>query len=351
MAARLSPRSSEVNALEQRGYLIGKKIGQGSYATVHLADYIDLKAGQKKMSLACKIFDKEKAPRDFLEKFFPRELEILTQIENPNIIQVHSILQRGPRVFIFMRYADNGDMLDFIKKNGLVPEHQAKIWFRQMSSGVQYLHSRNIAHRDLKCENILLSRRYNVKIADFGFARYCIDKEGRRILSQTYCGSAAYAAPEVVNGTPYNPKLADVWSLGVILYIMLNASMPFDDSNLRKLLKDQTSRSWSFRSRVRDTVTSSARSLVRRILEPDITQRYSLDRILTHDWLRSRADRSASLLGRLVQTAPAPMVGPSLAHGYVPLCGTVEEPCLPEMHHFPETKSSNTELRVNLDEI
>lgn len=91
-----------MNALEQRGYLIGKKIGQGSYATVHLADYVD-GSGPKKMRLACKIFDKEKAPRDFLDKFFPRELEILTKIENPHIIQVHSILQRGPRVFIFMR--------------------------------------------------------------------------------------------------------------------------------------------------------------------------------------------------------------------------------------------------------
>lgn len=102
-SARLSPRNSEVNALEQRGYLIGKKIGQGSYATVHLADYVDGSNNSKKMRLACKIFDKEKAPRDFLEKFFPRELDILTKIENPHIIQVHSILQRGARVFIFMR--------------------------------------------------------------------------------------------------------------------------------------------------------------------------------------------------------------------------------------------------------
>lgn len=102
-AARLSPRNSEISALEQRGYLIGKKVGQGSYATVHIADYVDGSHMQKKMPLACKIFDKERAPKDFLDKFFPRELEILTKIENPHIIQVHSILQRGPRVFIFMR--------------------------------------------------------------------------------------------------------------------------------------------------------------------------------------------------------------------------------------------------------
>ena len=77
-----------------------------------------------------------------------------------------------------MRYAENGDMLDFIRQNGLVPERQAKIWFRQMVQGLQYLHSLNIAHRDLKCENILLSRHWNVKLADFGFARFCVDTDG-----------------------------------------------------------------------------------------------------------------------------------------------------------------------------
>ncbi|KAG5336572.1 TSSK1 kinase, partial [Acromyrmex charruanus] len=359
MAKRLSPRNSEVNALEQRGYLIGKKIGQvvhrficflfllilhvfflrlltvasaffnlynakyigrspfylhlfqGSYATVHLAEYID-GASSKKMRLACKIFDKEKAPDDFLDKFFPRELEILTKIENPHIIQVHSILQRGPRVFIFMRYADNGDLLDFVKSNGVVPEQQSRLWFRQMASGLHYLHSKNIAHRDLKCENILLSRKFNVKLADFGFARFCMDHEGRRVLSQTYCGSAAYAAPEVVAGTPYNPKLADVWSLGIILFIMLNGTMPFDDENLPKLLKDQISRNWVFRSRVRDTVSTLAKNIVRQILEPDITLRLTLERVLGHEWVRARKDRTGFLAGRLVHSAP-----PS----HTPMCG------------------------------
>ncbi|XP_018393602.1 PREDICTED: testis-specific serine/threonine-protein kinase 3 isoform X2 [Cyphomyrmex costatus] len=290
MAKRLSPRNSEVNALEQRGYLIGKKIGQGSYATVHLAEYID-GASMKKMRLACKIFDKEKAPDDFLDKFFPRELEILTKIENPHIIQVHSILQRGPRVFIFMRYADNGDLLDFVKCNGVVPEQQSRLWFRQMASGLHYLHSKNIAHRDLK---------------------FCMDHEGRRVLSQTYCGSAAYAAPEVVAGTPYNPKLADVWSLGIILFIMLNGTMPFDDENLPKLLKDQISRNWVFRSRVRDTVSTLAKNIVRQILEPDITLRLTLERMLGHEWVRARKDKTGSLAGRLVHSAP-----PS----HTPMCG------------------------------
>lgn len=173
-----------------------------------------------------------------------------------------------------------------------------------MATGLQYLHNKNIAHRDLKCENILLSRRFNVKLADFGFARFCVDAEGRRVLSQTYCGSAAYAAPEVVNGTPYNPKLSDVWSLGIILFIMLNASMPFDDSNLRKLLKDQMTRNWVFRSRVRDSISSSAKSIVRHVLEPDITLRLTLERVLGHEWVRPKKDKATSLIGRLVHSGP-----------------------------------------------
>ncbi|CAG5107087.1 Similar to TSSK1B: Testis-specific serine/threonine-protein kinase 1 (Homo sapiens) [Cotesia congregata] len=98
MATRLSPRNSEVSALEERGYLIGKKIGQGSYATVHLAEYLDNNSS-KKMRLACKIFDKEKAPPDFLEKFFPRELEILTKGNELAQVPNDSIMKTAMKLF------------------------------------------------------------------------------------------------------------------------------------------------------------------------------------------------------------------------------------------------------------
>lgn len=280
----LKPQTSEIRALEQRGYILGSKIGAGSYANVHLADYYEPYT-DKHQRLACKIFDKNRAPQDFLGKFFPRELEILTKLENPHVIQVHSILQRGPRVFIFMRYAENGDLLSFIKRSGALSEINAREWFRQMALGLQYLHSKQIAHRDLKCENILISKKNNVKLADFGFARYCVNREGNRILSKTYCGSAAYAAPEVVSGTPYNPKLADIWSLGIILYIMLNAAMPFDDGDLKQLLRDQLGRNWVFRSKAQEILSHGAKTMIMRILEPDLTIRYNLDMILSHYWL------------------------------------------------------------------
>lgn len=245
----------------------------------------------------------------------------------------------------FSRYADNGDLLDFIKRNGVVPEQQAKIWFRQMASGLHYLHGKNIAHRDLKCENILLSRKFNVKLADFGFARFCVDTDNRRILSQTYCGSAAYAAPEVVNGTPYNPKLSDVWSLGIILFIMLNASMPFDDSNLRKLLKDQMTKNWVFRSRVRETLSSSAKSLVRHLLEPDLTLRLTLDRVTQHEWLRIRKDRPSSLIGRLVHSAPHGQ--PAGQSGVVAGEYRADTESMPGDFKNPDIKKSEMMINVN----
>ncbi|XP_017035418.1 testis-specific serine/threonine-protein kinase 1 [Drosophila kikkawai] len=281
---QLITRSSDVDALAQRGYNVGHKIGEGSYATVITAGYAD-DAGHG-VHLACKIIDKAKAPADFVNKFFPRELDILTKIDHENIIQIHSILQRGPKIFIFMRYAEHGDLLSHIKKNGPIEEKQCKIWFLQMSKALKYLHSIDIAHRDLKCENILLSKRLNIKLADFGFARFCRDDGGREMKSETYCGSAAYAAPEVVCGRPYDPKSADAWSLGVILFIMINAKMPFDDSNLTKLLEAQRNRKFAFRRKLQDVISMQAKATVSVLLEPEAHARWNLREICNCAWLR-----------------------------------------------------------------
>lgn len=278
------PYISDEKALEARGYSIGRRIGKGSYATVTTAEFTDVTGAT--FPLACKIVNKKKAPRDFLEKFFPRELDILKKIDCPYIIQTHSIMQRGLKIFIFMRYAENGDLLDYVKENGALTEAQSRVWFHQMGKGLKYLHSLNVAHRDLKCENVLLSKHMNIKLADFGFARYCTDKSGSRILSQTYCGSGSYAAPEVVSGVPYNPKIADIWSLGVILFIMVNSSMPFDDTNLNKLLQDQRAKRYQFSAKLDPPPTPTLRLLINSLLEPDIMQRWNLQRILKCEWLK-----------------------------------------------------------------
>jgi serine kinase len=281
---RLSPQNSKLDTLEQRGYLIGKQIGCGTFATVHLATYVD-NTSTETVRLVCKILNKNKTQANIAEKFISRELDILTKIDNPNIIHVHSIVQRGPRIFIFMDFAEGGNLFDFIQKNGVVPEKQARLWFRQVASGLQYLHSKNIAHRDLKCQNILLSKHFNAKLCDFGFARFCGDGDGG-VLSRTYCGTRGYTAPEVTRNTPYNPKIADIWSLGVILFFMLNDSLPSNESVERKLLEHQRTRHCVFLT----GVSRLAKAIVTQMLERDVTLRPSIDRVLENEWVRSKKD-------------------------------------------------------------
>jgi testis-specific serine kinase len=282
----------ETAALAKRGYTLGERIGKGSYATVSLAEF---RCEGEKQVLACKVVDKRKAPVDFLDKFFPRELEVLMTLQHPNIIQIHSILRRGPKVFIFMRYAERGDLLEFVKEMGAMREYRAKVWFRQMADGLAYMHAKGIAHRDLKCENILISRRMNIKIADFGFARSCVTDDGKLMMSRTFCGSAAYAAPEVVDGRPYDPMSADVWSLGVILFILLNGSMPFDDTNVPKLMVDQKRRNYRFSSKILPRLTLDAVQTVACLLNPDQYSRCQLKDVLVGAWLKQSSGMERNL--------------------------------------------------------
>lgn len=194
----------DFTALEKLGYKMLNRIGKGSYASVMTAEYWDHR--NRKMGLACKIVDKTNAPKEFLEHFFPREISIITKIDHPCIIKIHSILKRGPRIFIFMRYAENGDLLNYIKHHGSISEKLARDWVYQIVKGIQYLHAMNIAHRDLKCENILITKRMGIKIADFGFASYCSNDDKK--LSHTYCGSAGecLSSPRFkgISGKPFN---------------------------------------------------------------------------------------------------------------------------------------------------
>lgn len=183
------------------------------------------------------------------------------------------------------RYAENGDLLAFIIKNGIIRENQARIWTRQLGLGLQYLHTLEIAHRDLKCENILVTTNYNIKIADFGFARFLLDEHMNSELSKTFCGSLQYAAPEIIKGTPYNPKVSDVWAMGVVVFTMLNKSMPFDDENAKSLYNNQIKKKWRFRTKVVDKLTFECKSLVKQMLEPVAAKRIEVEGVIHSDWI------------------------------------------------------------------
>ncbi|XP_064074414.1 uncharacterized protein LOC113397519 [Vanessa tameamea] len=275
---------SEENTLSAKGYKLLKFVGEGAYAKVYLTEYIG-KEENSKITLACKIIETLKAPKDFVVKFLPREIDVLIRLNHPHLIHIHSIFQRKTKYYIFMRYSENGDLLGYILKNGCVSENQSRVWLRQLALGLQYLHELEVSHRDIKCENVLLTANFNVKLSDFGFSRFCVDEEDQPILSETYCGSMSYAAPEILRGKPYLPKPTDLWSLGVVLFVMLNKSMPFDDTRMRKLYEQQMGKKYRFRSRVASVLSLECKAVVKHLLEPDPGLRHSANQILNSDWI------------------------------------------------------------------
>ncbi|XP_048752914.1 testis-specific serine/threonine-protein kinase 4-like [Ostrea edulis] len=218
--------------LETQGFIVGRMLGQGSYASVRSA--FD---ANRRHKVAIKIISKRKAPEDFLCRFLPREIEVIKILKHPCLISFYQVIETTTRFFLVMELG-HVDMLDYIRCKKAIPEVQCGIWFRQFHDGMVYMHAKGVVHRDLKCENILLDKDYHLKITDFGFAKKVPTPKNLEEVppSETYCGSFAYAPPEILMGTPYNPFFADVWSMGVVLFTMLYGRLPFDDSNHKKLL-------------------------------------------------------------------------------------------------------------------
>jgi len=287
MAPAKSDRYEQLEVkLRKRGYTLGKELGSGTYATVYYSEYNV--NDQYVCKLACKVIDTSRASKDFVTKFFPREISIIRQLDHPNLVKVHSILQEKELYMIFMTFCENGDLLEYLRANGPVPESQGKVWFYQILLGLQYLHKMDIAHRDLKCENVLLTGNNNVKIADFGFARLCQANNAEDVTSRTFCGSVAYACPEILLGNAYEPKSADMWSMGIILYVMINKSLPFvEDGNRPKKMADrQIKRNWKFKPRALEEYSKEARDTVMLLMEPKATLRLTIAQALELPWLK-----------------------------------------------------------------
>lgn len=284
-------KTSDCSILLSEGYKILKKLGEGTYGWVYLAEHsvTNSESIKENIRMACKVIDTTHSDKTYIRKFLPREISILSKINHPYIIHIQNIYQRNTKFFIFMRYAENGDLLDFILERGILSEAQARLWTRQLGSAVQYLHELEIAHRDLKCENVLISLNYNIKLSDFGFARYVIDSKRRQITSETYCGSLNYLAPEILRGRPYHPKISDMWSIGVIIYVVLNKAMPFtDEGDLVKYYNHQMEKQWKFRPKIGEILSESLKELVENLLEPNVKKRWTIEQVLDSEWMAMR---------------------------------------------------------------
>ncbi|XP_054016639.1 testis-specific serine/threonine-protein kinase 3-like [Hylaeus anthracinus] len=282
-AIKLSEEENEkksekkLTVLESHGYSIGKTIGAGSYATVKVA-----KSDRHACQVAVKIVSKFQAPGEHLRKFLPREIEVVKGLKHPNLIRFLQAIETTHRVYIIMEYAQNGSLLDIIRRDTFIDEIRSRRWFRQLLEGIDYCHRRGIVHRDVKCENLLMDHNYNIKLSDFGFARgQMAPKNGVTPMSETFCGSYAYASPEILKGVPYLPQSSDVWSMGVVLYAMVYGRLPFDDTNYSQLLKQVQSRVTFPKE---PNVSDTCRSLISRILVPQRI-RLQIDSIRNDVWL------------------------------------------------------------------
>ena len=268
----------DIAGLQQKGYSIIGDLGEGTYSKVKHATWQKPGEGTP-VKVALKIINKKTAPKDFLEKFLPREIEIMKKVKHPNLIRLYELFQISNKLYFTLEWGGHGDLLQYIRLRGPINENETRRFFQEMCSGVDYMHTNDIIHRDLKCENVLLTKKNLVKIADFGFARVIKPDD----VSKTYCGSAAYAAPELLQGIPYKGPVADIWSLGVILYIMSCSSMPFRDTNIKTLVRDQRE-PLHIPSRVASTINPSLRDLLGKVLNFDLYKRYSMKEIKGHSW-------------------------------------------------------------------
>lgn len=299
-------RPQKLSVLESHGYTVGKIIGTGSYATVKLA-----KSARHACEVAIKIVSKVQAPPDYLKKFLPREIEVVKGLKHPNLIRFLQAIETTHRVYIIMEYAENGSLFDIIRAHGYIDETRSRKWFGQLLDALQYCHERGVVHRDIKCENLLLDTDYNIKVSDFGFARAhmrCRSNAEDYTLSETFCGSYAYASPEILQGIPYAPHLSDIWSMGVVLYAMVFGRLPFDDSSVNELLKQVKNRV-TFPKQ--PEVSPECKHLIMTILSP-VSERPRLRKLAVDPWLRpikgkSRGDsRSGSGLNhylKMIQTS------------------------------------------------
>ncbi|XP_072327008.1 testis-specific serine/threonine-protein kinase 3-like [Scyliorhinus torazame] len=256
------------------GLEIGEVIGEGTYSTVRKA------FSQKLQKLvAIKIIDKSKLSDNYIAKFLSREVSIFVECSHPNIIKVYQIIESSEHTLFIMEEAKM-DLFDLVESQDYFSEEVARSYFKQIAQALEYCHIQRIAHRDIKCENILLTADNIPKITDFGLAT-CI-KGSESCLCSTFCGSAAYTAPEILNGDNYDPFKADIWSLGVVLYVIVTGSMPFDDSDLSKLKELQTQ---SLKFPLSPTLSACCQNLINVMLEKNPKKRVSINHIVEHQWL------------------------------------------------------------------
>ena len=286
-------------------YILGKTLGIGSTGRVKLGIHY-----KSKHRVAIKIVPKfpnkkGKTDQNTYFKKLEREITIMKLIRHDNIMSLHDVYETKDELFLVMELIEGGELFDYLVKKGKLVESEARKFFQQMLLGLDFCHRHLICHRDLKPENLLLDSQGNIKIADFGMARF--QHNGRQL--ETSCGSPHYASPEIIKGIKYDGAPSDIWSCGVILYALLSGSLPFDDDNIRRLLSKVKAGIYQ----IPDHISPDARHLIESMLVIDPKNRITIEEIFQHAWFtndglhviaRSQIPREIQDVEAIIQVDP-----------------------------------------------
>lgn len=289
-ATAATSSSSSATPLRVGFYEIERTIGRGNFAVVKLARHRITKT-----EVAIKIIDKSKLDKTNLEKVY-REVQVLKLLDHPHIIKLYQVMETKSMLYLVSEYASQGEIFEYIACHGRMSESLARRKFWQIVEAVDYCHSHKVVHRDLKAENLLLDANMNIKIADFGFSNY-YRSDGHLA---TWCGSPPYAAPEVFEGKRYCGPEIDVWSLGVVLYVLVCGALPFDAATL-PALRDRV---LSGRFRIPFFMSSDCESLVRKMLVRDPAKRYTLLMVKRHGWMQADTKAAAAAKASTAKQEP-----------------------------------------------
>ncbi|KAJ4822487.1 CBL-interacting serine/threonine-protein kinase 14 [Turnera subulata] len=256
-------------------YEVGKLLGCGSFGKVYHARNIG--TGQ---SVALKSVSKQKVIKEGQTVQVKREISIMRRLRHPHIVRLSEVLATKTKIYFVMEFAKGGELFAKISK-GRFSEDLTRRYFHQLISAVGYCHSRGVFHRDLKPENLLLDENWNLKVSDFGLSavRDQVRQDG---LLHTLCGTPAYVAPEILAKKGYDGAKVDIWSCGVILFVLHAGYLPFNDTNLmvmyRKIYKGEY--------RFPKWTSPELRRLLSRLLDTNPQTRITLDEILQDPWFR-----------------------------------------------------------------
>lgn len=253
-------------------YEVGRTIGEGTFAKVKFAQ--NTETGE---SVAMKVLDRSTIIKHKMVDQIKREISIMKLVRHPYVVRLHEVIATRTKIYIILEFITGGELFDKIVHHGRLSEAESRRYFQQLIDGVDYCHIKGVYHRDLKPENLLLDSQGNLKISDFGLS--ASPGEGVNILKTT-CGTPNYVAPEVLSHKGYDGAVADIWSCGVILYVLMAGYLPFDEVDLTTLYAKIDKADFSCPS----WFPVGAKSLIHRILDPNPQTRIRIEEIRNDEW-------------------------------------------------------------------